>query len=88
MSRKLTLLAITTLLASFSIPALAGQTAADWLSQEEVTKRITDSAGYSHVTRLEAEQNRWEGKGLKDGKLMRFDADPHTGAILEEKLDK
>ena len=88
MPRKLTLFSAATLLACLSLPALADQNGPDWLSQEEVTKRLTESAGYSHVTRLEADHDRWEGKGMKEGKLMAFKADPRTGAVLEEELDK
>jgi hypothetical protein len=88
MPRKLMLFATAILLAGFSLPALAEETGPDWMSQEEITKKLTETAGYSHVTRLEAEDNRWEGKGMKDGKLMEFKADPRTGAVLKEELDK
>jgi hypothetical protein len=38
-------------------------------------------------TGLEADDGYWEGKGLKDGKLIEFKADPHTGDIIKEELE-
>jgi hypothetical protein len=72
--------------AYLSTPCLAEQRA--WLSQEEVTKKLTETAGYSHVTRLEPDKDHWDGKGMKDGKLMHFRADPKTGAVLKEEFDR
>jgi hypothetical protein len=66
--------------------ALAETPAADWLSPVEITKKLTES-GYSHVTGLKADDGYWEGKGLKDGKLTEFKADPRTGEIVEEEFE-
>jgi hypothetical protein len=37
---------------------------------------------------LEADDGRWEGEGIKDGKKMEFHADPKTGVITFEKPDR
>ncbi len=54
---------------------------ADWLTPAQ-TKQALKSAGYSEITKLEADDGHWDGEGIKDGRRMRFDADPKTGAIL------
>lgn len=56
---------------------------ADWLTPAQ-TKQALKSAGYSEITKLEADDGHWDGEGIKDGRRMRFDADPKTGAILGE----
>ena len=79
-------IAAVILAAALSGPAMAETPGPDWLTQEQITKKLTD-AGYSHVTSLEADAGHWEGKGLKDGKLTAFKADPRTGAIVKEDLE-
>ena len=60
-----------------------GGPGADWLTPAQ-TKQALKSAGYSEITKLEADDGHWDGEGIKDGRRMRFDADPKTGAILGE----
>jgi uncharacterized membrane protein YkoI len=45
-------------------------------------------SGYSQVTKLEADDGRWEGEGVKNGQKMEFHADPKSGAIVSEKPDR
>ena len=66
--------------------ANADQPGADWMPAEQVKQKILQS-GYTQVTKLEADDGRWEGEGLKDGQKMDFHADPKTGAIISEKRD-
>ncbi|GLK78992.1 PepSY domain-containing protein [Methylopila turkensis] len=66
--------------------AFADTPGADWISMEQVTQKLK-AAGYSSVAELEADDGRWEGKGVKDGRMMEFDVDPRTGAISNERLD-
>jgi hypothetical protein len=63
--------------------ALAERPGPDWMPVEEVRKGLLAS-GYSEITKLEAEDDHWDGEGIKDGQKMKFDADPKTGAILGE----
>ena len=66
--------------------ARADQPGADWMPAEQVKQKVLQS-GYTQVTKLEADDGRWEGEGIKDGKKMDFHADPKTGVITSEKLD-
>ena len=65
---------------------LADQPGADWISKEQVTQKLT-AAGYTHITGLKADDGRWEGKGVKNGKIMEFHVDPHSGALTKEEID-
>jgi hypothetical protein len=66
--------------------ASADQPGSDWMSKEQVTEKLT-VAGYSNITGLEADDGHWEGKGTKDGKIMEFHVDPHSGALTKEEAD-
>lgn len=67
--------------------ALADQPGTDWITKEQVTQKLTTAAGYTNITGLKADDGHWEGKGVKNGKIMEFHADPRTGALTKEKLD-
>ena len=64
----------------------AGNWAAAAQGLEQVIAKVLQS-GYSLVSKLEADDGRWEGEGIKNGKKMDFHADPKTGVIIFEKLD-
>ncbi|WP_441228040.1 PepSY domain-containing protein [Tardiphaga sp. 20_F10_N6_6] len=66
--------------------ARADQPGPDWMPIEQVKAKVLQS-GYSQVTKLEADDGRWEGEGIKNGKKTDFHADPKTGVIVSEKLD-
>jgi hypothetical protein len=66
--------------------ARADQPGPDWMPLEQVRAKVLQS-GYSQVTKLEADDGRWEGEGIKNGQKMDFHADPKTGVILSEKPD-
>ncbi|MGM4919315.1 PepSY domain-containing protein [Tardiphaga sp. 813_E8_N1_3] len=66
--------------------ARADQPRPDWMPMEQVIAKVLQS-GYSLVSKLEADDGRWEGEGIKNGKKMDFHADPKTGVIIFEKLD-
>jgi Peptidase propeptide and YPEB domain len=67
-------------------PAKAGQPGPDWMPAQQVIEQALKS-GYTQVSELEADDGRWEGEGIKNGKKMEFHADPRTGVITFEKLD-
>lgn len=58
----------------------------DWMPAEKVIEKILQ-AGYSQVTKIEADDGRWEGEGIKNGKKMEFHADPKSGVVTHEKPD-
>lgn len=66
--------------------ARADQPGPDWMPMEQVKTKVIES-GYSQITKLEADDGRWEGEGIKNGQKMEFHADPKTGAIVREKPD-
>ncbi len=51
----------------------------DWISKADVIKQM-QGQGYSGII-LEADDGHWEGEAIKDGRIVEFDADPHTGKI-------
>jgi hypothetical protein len=65
----------------------ADQPGPDWIPALQVIEKVLNS-GYTQVTKLEADDGRWEGEGLKNGQKMEFHADPKTGVITSEKLDE
>jgi hypothetical protein len=42
-----------------------------------------EEQGYSEIE-VTAVGGRWEGQAVKDGKIIEFHADPHTGVITKE----
>ena len=66
--------------------ARADQPGPDWMPAQQVIEQVLKS-GYTQVTKIEADDGRWEGEGIKDGKRMEFHADPKTGVITTENLD-
>ncbi len=65
----------------------ADQPAADWMPAQQVIETVLKS-GYTQVTKIEADDGRWEGEGIKNGQKMEFHADPKTGAITFERPDR
>ena len=81
--RKLMALALGVMLLS-GAAAFADTPGADWMPMDQVKQKLM-SAGYTTVTKIEADDGHWEGEGVKAGKKMQFHADPKTGAITSEK---
>jgi hypothetical protein len=81
--QRIVSLSVTLALCLAAGAAVAGTPGADWLTPAQ-TRQALKAAGYSEVTKLEADDGHWDGEGIKDGRRMKFDADPRTGAILGE----
>jgi hypothetical protein len=45
-----------------------------------------EEQGYSEIE-ITAADGRWEGQAIKDGKIIEFHADPHTGVITKDLKD-
>lgn len=73
-------------IALFRGHALADRPGSDWMPAEQVILMLKAN-GYSEISKIEADDGRWEGEGMKNGRQMKFHADPRTGAILSEKPD-
>lgn len=63
--------------------ALADQPGKDWMSKAEVMKKM-QAQGYSGIL-IEADDGHWEGEAIKDGRIVEFDADAHTGRIIRSR---
>jgi hypothetical protein len=70
-------------LPALPLAASAEVPGADWLTPAQVRQALK-GAGYSEITKLEADDGHWDGEGIREGRRMKFDADPRTGAILGE----
>ena len=52
-----------------------------WISQNALVRQMEEQ-GYSRsVTAIDG---RWEGTAVKDGKIVEFHADAHTGMLTRE----
>ena len=47
--------------------ARADQAGPDWMPAQQVIEQVL-KAGYTQVTKLEAEDGRWEGEGIKNAR--------------------
>nr|WP_283811491.1 PepSY domain-containing protein [Bradyrhizobium daqingense] len=45
-------------------------------------------SGFTLVSKIEADDGRWEGEGMKDGQKMKFHADAKTGEIIDARPDR
>ncbi len=66
--------------------ALADMPGADWISKDALTKQM-EGQGYSAI-QAKADDGHWEGKAVKDGKIIEFHADAKTGAITKSEPDE
>ncbi|MBS0528522.1 MAG: PepSY domain-containing protein [Proteobacteria bacterium] len=83
--RKLALVAAI-IVSGFAGYASADQPGPDWMTKDQVMQKLS-AAGYNNITGLEADDGHWEGKGTKNGKIVEFHVDPHTGALTKEEID-
>lgn len=78
---------VAVITAMASTAAWADQPGADWISMAQAQETLK-AAGYTQVTKIEADDGHWEGEGLKqDGKKYEFHVDPHSGKITKDQLD-
>ena len=83
MIRLASMVCAAAFLAGGSLTAKADQPGSDWMPAEQVKEKVMQS-GYTQVTKLKADDGRWEGEGVKDGRKMDFHADPKTGHHARE----
>ena len=67
--------------------AHADRPGADWMPIQQVIEKVLKS-GFTLVSKIEADDGRWEGEGVKDGQRMKFHADPRTGEIISARPDR
>jgi hypothetical protein len=81
--------AMTTFMILFGASAVVADhdvPGADWMPKDKVMQKLEQS-GYTSVTGLHADDGYWEGKGVKNGKIMEFHVDPHSGVFTKEEPD-
>jgi len=65
----------------------ADKPGADWISLEQAVEKAK-AAGYTELHGIEADDNGWEGEGMKqDGKKYEFKIDGRTGEVTKDKED-
>ena len=85
--RLLTPALATILLIGSAELAFADRPGADWISADQAKEKLM-AAGYSNVTKIEADDGRWEGTGVKNGQVHKFHVDPHSGQITRDEVDR
>jgi len=83
MIRKAGLLAVV-LVCFGSAGALADPVGPDWMPIDQVAKKL-QAAGYSMISEISADDGRWEGKGMREGKRVKFYVDAKTGAVIRDR---
>ena len=69
-------------------PAWAGQPGTDWKVTKDQAESTLKAAGYTSITKIEADDGHWEGEGTKaDGMKYEFHVDPHSGKITKDEMD-
>lgn len=61
--------------------AYADMPGADWMSKDALKKQM-QGEGYSAIV-VGADDGHWEGEAVKDGKIVEFHADAHSGKITK-----
>jgi hypothetical protein len=64
----------------------SGRYARRGLDESEQAIAKLRASGYTEVTKIEADDGHWEGKGIKNGHKMKFHADPRTGTYCPKSL--
>lgn len=78
--KPITLLLSATLLAAGATGALADQPGKDWMSLDRAYKHLTE-AGYQNAAEMEADDDHWEARAMKDGVWFEVKVDPRSGAV-------
>lgn len=78
-------LATATLIAAGTV--MADSPKADWISIEQAIE-TAKKAGYTEIHKVEADDEYWEGRGLKaDGDNYEFKINGLTGVLEEDQED-
>ena len=85
--KKLTAALAVAVLGSASGVALADKPGPDWITLEQAVEKAKE-AGYTTLHSIEADNDSWEGKGMKpDGKVWEFKLDGRTGEVTQDEED-
>ncbi|CAK9889430.1 MULTISPECIES: PepSY domain-containing protein [Pseudomonas] len=66
----------------------ADQPGADWKVDQAEAQATLKAAGYTQITKIEADDDHWEGEGIKaDGMKYEFHVDANSGKITKDEMD-
>lgn len=84
--KSLTIAVIAATIMAFSAGrAVAGQTpGSDWIPADKVIQKLMEK-GYSNISKLEADDGRWEAKATLNGARQKIYLDPRSGEIVGHK---
>ena len=80
---KRQLLVVALLIGSIGT-AIADTPGKDWMTIDQAKAKLT-AAGFTTVTKIEADDGHYEGEGVKGGAVHKFYLDPHTGALTKDQ---
>lgn len=64
--------------------AFADKAGADWMPKEKVVQKLA-AHGLTGVSGMDADDGHWEGDAIRNGKIVEFHADAHTGKLINVK---
>lgn len=64
--------------------ALADQPGADWMPMDQVIQKLM-AKGYTNISKLEADDGRWEAKAMLNGARQKLYLDPRSGEVIGQK---
>jgi len=82
--KRLSLAIAAAWLAASSAPGFADQPGPDWISADRVIQKLTEK-GYTNISKVEADDGRWEAKAVLNGARQKVYLDPRTGEVVGHK---
>ncbi|WP_327437756.1 PepSY domain-containing protein [Pseudomonas donghuensis] len=69
-------------------PVWAQQPGDDWKVDQTEAEATLKAAGYTRIIKIEAEEDHWEGEGIKqDGMKYEFNVDANSGKITKDERE-
>jgi len=78
-----TILAATLATGLVAASAQADTPGKGWMPIDQVLTKLSE-AGYGTVRSIEADDGVWKAKAVRDGRSVKLQLDPRTGAIVEK----
>jgi hypothetical protein len=64
--------------------AYADQPGSDWMPADQAIQKLMEK-GYTDVSKLEADDGRWEAKAMLNGVRQKVYLDPRSGEVVGHK---
>ncbi|MGB3867524.1 MAG: PepSY domain-containing protein [Xanthobacteraceae bacterium] len=83
--KKTSMTIAAAMLAASTATSLADQTpGADWMTADKVIQKLMEK-GYTNISKLEADDGRWEAKATLNGARQKVYLDPRSGEVVGQK---